>query len=78
MTNMLIRKLVELDGEYGGWLEVDLVKLKLNKHLKLLDCQLKKLGRFLIMEWIFMPSHQRLDSLQKCLYPKLLQLSRAR
>lgn len=25
---MTIRKLVELDGEYGGWLEVDLVKLK--------------------------------------------------
>jgi len=25
---MAIRKLIELDGEYGGWLEVDLVKLK--------------------------------------------------
>lgn len=25
---MPIRKLVELDGEYGGWLEVDPVKLK--------------------------------------------------
>lgn len=25
---MTIRKLVELDGEYGGWLEVDPVKLK--------------------------------------------------
>lgn len=25
---MPIRKLVELDGEYGGWLEIDPVKLK--------------------------------------------------
>jgi hypothetical protein len=25
---MTIRRLVELDGEYGGWLEVDLVKLR--------------------------------------------------
>lgn len=25
---MAIKKLVELDGEYGGWLEIDSVKLK--------------------------------------------------